>query len=128
MKYNSIEEFLPAWTAALRSGDYKQGINTLRDCNNNFCCLGVAYDLLVEDGQGSWIETASIYSGTAGEVKGMNIYILTDRLIPSWFRTWLITPVDEHDDMQAKLMWLNDVLKKSFTTIADFIEGQPQND
>ncbi len=33
------------WIAALRSGEYKQGVNYLRDTDNNFCCLGVLCNL-----------------------------------------------------------------------------------
>lgn len=32
------------WIAALRSGDYRQGRNSLCD-NRNYCCLGVAAEL-----------------------------------------------------------------------------------
>jgi hypothetical protein len=33
------------WTAALRSGDYKQGRSQLRNVRNEFCCLGVLCNL-----------------------------------------------------------------------------------
>lgn len=43
------------WLEALRSGDYEQGKNCLRDANNNFCCLGVLNDLYIQDtGNGGW--------------------------------------------------------------------------
>lgn len=42
------------WTAALRSGDYKQGINGLHivtpEGGESYCCLGVLCDLAVEAG------------------------------------------------------------------------------
>lgn len=43
------------WVAALRSGEYQQGRNSLRegDC---FCCLGVACDLFLKDGNEIRIE------------------------------------------------------------------------
>ena len=34
------------WVDALRSGDYKQGNGCLRDHNDNYCCLGVACEVL----------------------------------------------------------------------------------
>lgn len=41
------------WTAALRSGDYKQGRNALHKINKHneetFCCLGVLCDLYQKD-------------------------------------------------------------------------------
>lgn len=33
------------WVAALRSGEYKQGIGELRSADDRFCCLGVLCDL-----------------------------------------------------------------------------------
>lgn len=33
------------WVAALRSGDYKQGIRRLRSAEDDFCCLGVLCNL-----------------------------------------------------------------------------------
>lgn len=40
------------WIRALRSGKYKQGVGFLcRD--NEFCCLGVAYDVLID---GEWVD------------------------------------------------------------------------
>lgn len=42
MKSITVEE----WTDALRSGEYKQGKYALRNTRNEFCCLGVACDLL----------------------------------------------------------------------------------
>lgn len=39
-----------AWVAALRSGQYGQAIERLKDGNSNFCCLGVACELAVKAG------------------------------------------------------------------------------
>lgn len=46
-------EFYAQWTAALRSGEYEQGRDFLRD-GNRFCCLGVACDILSDNGEGEW--------------------------------------------------------------------------
>ena len=40
---------LKTWVEALRSGDYKQGRQSLRQWDN-YCCLGVACDLVDSDG------------------------------------------------------------------------------
>lgn len=45
---------LTKWVPALRSGNYLQGKCRLRTANNQFCCLGVACDLLASDGLGWW--------------------------------------------------------------------------
>lgn len=39
-------ELKAKWVAALRSGDYKQGIGGLRDTHDSFCCLGVLCDIV----------------------------------------------------------------------------------
>lgn len=38
--------FKAKWIAALRSGEYKQGRHYLRGEDDQFCCLGVAADLV----------------------------------------------------------------------------------
>lgn len=40
------KEDILKWIKALRSGDYKQGKNTLQD-HNGYCCLGVACDIFI---------------------------------------------------------------------------------
>ncbi|BAU40152.1 hypothetical protein [Ralstonia phage RSP15] len=37
------------WLAALRSGEYKQGQEQLRDDQNNFCCLGVLCNIHAQE-------------------------------------------------------------------------------
>jgi hypothetical protein len=43
-------EIKTRWVAALRSGDYEQGIGSLSP-NGHYCCLGVLCELAVEDGK-----------------------------------------------------------------------------
>ena len=43
-------EIKAQWIAALRSGEYRQGRNTLRDAKDRFCCLGVLCDLAEKAG------------------------------------------------------------------------------
>ena len=51
------KEFKAKWLAALRSGEYKQTEGRLRrqqkDGSWNYCCLGVACDVLKPDGWGT---------------------------------------------------------------------------
>ncbi len=55
------------WISALRSGDYEQGIGSLKT-GNNFCCMGVACDLYSKSvGRGRWVNEVS------------------DSLVASWF-------------------------------------------
>lgn len=43
-------EIKTAWLAALRSGDYKQGMQVLASEENGYCCLGVLCDLAEKAG------------------------------------------------------------------------------
>lgn len=40
------QEIKAKWVAALRSGQYKQGKECLRNEENHFCCLGVLCDII----------------------------------------------------------------------------------
>jgi len=44
-----MNEDAKRWIEALMSGRYKQGKNCLRNADNEFCCLGVAMDVLAPD-------------------------------------------------------------------------------
>lgn len=46
-------EIKAKWVAALRSGEYKQGMYVLRR-GDAFCCLGVLCDLRAKSGMGKW--------------------------------------------------------------------------
>lgn len=39
------KELKNKWLEALRSGEYKQGVNFLRNIGDNYCCLGVLYEV-----------------------------------------------------------------------------------
>ena len=39
------------WIKALRSGDYQQGTGRLKGHGERFCCLGVACQLLIDEGE-----------------------------------------------------------------------------
>ena len=44
-----MNEFAKRWVEALLSGKYKQGRGCLRTVDNEFCCLGVALDVMAPD-------------------------------------------------------------------------------
>ena len=48
-------ELVQAWVAALRSGEYAQGCKALHPSEDEYCCLGVAHDLLVKRGEAGWV-------------------------------------------------------------------------
>ena len=52
MKLNPA--FKKKWLKALRSGEYEQGQGCLVNDKDQFCCLGVACNLVVDEGVGEW--------------------------------------------------------------------------
>ena len=86
--------FKKSWVKALKSGEYEQGHSHLRTCDNKYCCLGVAWDLL-----------------HPGRKPNDDVLSRTDR------RKIGLGAID-----QATLIYLNDSLKFSFKTIAKWIE------
>lgn len=52
------------WVDALRSGEYEQGKNVLRNIEKNtFCCLGVLCDIAIKQGLPIKTDTINDYSG-----------------------------------------------------------------
>src|SRR6478609_3745372 len=56
----NVTEFYTQWLAALRSGEYQQGQGQL-NCDNTYCCLGVACDIAVKEGMGRWQKGSGDY-------------------------------------------------------------------
>ena len=105
---------------ALRSGDYEQGRNTLRD-GDRYCCLGVACDI---SGLGEWASDAEgKYTYTAREESESG-------LLPIAVKVWLgfdtISGVHFNNIFQEEksLSELNDEEGFSFDDIADIIESE----
>lgn len=78
------------WVEALRSGKYKQGKGRLRDTDDNFCCLGVLWDVYsgewVQDANGKWctpereygyFETADVPGGLSSDTQE-KLYSMND--------------------------------------------------
>lgn len=101
------------WVAALRSGDYLQTRGTMCDQTGAMCCLGVLCDVAAGP-KGVWKKRHSgawAYFDTPGGDGHMAVppvSLLTDVGLPSITTTILAE--------------MNDMDKKSFTEIADWIE------
>lgn len=103
-------ELKQKWVKALRSGEYKQGRDRLRDGGDRYCCLGVLCDVLSE---GEWER---------------------DPVQKDWWRKYgdnedkFGVPRDQRDSMglseniESFLIGLNDSERKTFEEIADWIE------
>ncbi len=99
-------EFKAKWVAALRSGKYQQGCGRLRNELNEFCCLGVALDL-IDPKAWSGIRWNELYGTEIG---------VTASLIG----------LPRKDSSVYRLAEMNDGeidRKHSFTEIADWIEA-----
>lgn len=101
-------ELKAKWVAALRSGEYRQGVGYL-NAKDGFCCLGVLCDI---SGEGQWEADP--------EVPECKRYLTDD----AWNRATLPTKIEKQQRISSHisdLMNMNDG-GKSFTEIADFIQ------
>lgn len=107
------------WVDALRSGEYKQGYDSLCTTDRGkttWCCLGVGLDVLVE---GEWIETQcgnAIEWGFVLDPKD-NVVLRTGTPSDQQIRIMGIT-----NNQMVVLTGLNDGDKYTFNRIADWIE------
>lgn len=117
------------WIESLRSGKYKQGYGLLRDINDNYCCLGVACDILNIKHELNKNHNRYLY----GNTRQVNVlpeeayYALGINAIGSFTPT--NTLADNNDILhEIRCLWeLNDILMWNFNQIADFIENNEQD-
>src|ERR1700728_845952 len=110
------------WVAALRSGQYKQGIGalvTLGDKYDRFCCLGVLCDMAVRAGV---IESPIVIGLEENLAYGLD---LATGALPQEVVDWVGINTCAGDFEGSDLAWLNDKGKK-FKTIAKIIESEPE--
>lgn len=99
-------EFKAKWVAALRSGEYKQGVCFLRNARNEFCCLGIAVELMGLNWQSN-----------LGDCYGHENSDLLGTLTASERES-----IGLNDDAHMALFRMNDN-GRSFSEIADWIEA-----
>lgn len=97
------------WIAALRSGDYLQGVGALH-ANGGYCCLGVLCDLHAKAGLGQW----------NGRYYGNRV-----DLLPEFVAEWADLSISP-DVNDVQLVEFNDgthgYTQRTFAQIADLIE------
>lgn len=105
-----------AWTAALRSGQYKQGKMKLRRSSmvegDTYCCLGVLCEVCIKE--------------TKLVKRHKNGYLLPDtnkRTANSCLLTEVfMDKIKLNKEKAVKLIAMNDSLNRSFARIADYID------
>lgn len=119
------KERIKLWVEALRSGEYeqcRQVLRTTRQGKYQYCCLGVATEIAVRNGV--------VIDQVVWNYADMNDAVAT------WFGLATnpglaipLLPTDSLSDDEGNLLgdtptatWANDVVKMSFTEIADAIE------
>lgn len=101
-------DFKAKWVEALRSGKYKQCTSELSDEYGRFCCLGVACIVA------GHTHREMVGYGFVGNIEKYNIKFLNTDLVPSMLHG--------NDGIAFRLQQMNDVGKRSFSEIADYIE------
>lgn len=118
------KEWKDKWVAALRSGEYNQGVGALKskvvDDIYTYCCLGVLCDLVAKEQpeRFRW-EMCSIDANiyvfkdtlTNLEMKAMPPNIIANLVYDKFGGTW------------SRYIDMNDCMSHSFATIADYIEA-----
>lgn len=105
------------WVAALRSGEYQQGVQVLRK-EDKFCCLGVLCDLYGKEHNTEWEKD------TKGGYAFMNHHTYLPESVAEWADLEDTDPqAEDHKIGSAPLAYLNDN-GRNFKTIAQLIEEQ----
>lgn len=124
-------ELMRKWVEALRSGKYSQGYYTLKDTENNFCCLGVLCDITKDQLNLEWtLDTAWRY-----EIDGRRD-VPPEKVLDllGWdTNTEFIKASEIHkilsdwygiENEMVSLIEMNDSYELSFTQIADVLEAK----
>ena len=114
-------EIKAKWLAALRSGEYEQTRETLRN-SKGFCCLGVLTDLYIKEKETKWIPEKrydeTVFYWFEGELETLPDCVKHWAGLDEW------NPLVTHKGGRTCLGRLNDIERLDFNQIADVIEEQ----
>lgn len=117
-------DFKEKWLTALRSGDYSQTRQNLRD-TSGFCCLGVGYDVLGGKWHSGTREHVTEYFCTSNDSSSMpNIYDYGREIWTVLNQDTTFNPDNNEDgnhNILNALSWHNDK-GSTFDEIADWVE------
>ncbi len=110
------------WIEALRSGEYSQTQNQLKN-HYGYCCLGVLCDLYSKANEnGLWIEEENLFHFETFEGEYEYSTLPTD--VCKWAGLDDDNPVVEYGEEKVAISDLNDKEQLSFNQIAAIIEVQ----
>lgn len=114
-------EYVNAWVAALRSGEYSQGHGQLKTACNEYCCLGVLADLAIKN---NWFPTLNVEWRKTSKPNKQESYVLSvnDKQLYGSLHFPLIDELNLSNDFQDILVDMNDINYCSFDKIANYIE------
>lgn len=108
-------EAVKKWVKALRSGEYKQGKNYLKNIDRTFCCLGVACAIAKKEG----IIDKNFVLIDKGDLSNNSELIKV--------KNWLGLRTGRGEfDKYLSLVSLNDDKEFDFKMISDVIESRPE--
>jgi len=113
------------WLEALRSGEYKQTTETLRD-ENGFCCLGVLCDIHAKERGANWVKLIESYE-LYGEVQLLPLSVQEWAGLDNDMGGVVDFEYESGGEIHLKadtLPEINDSWNKNFNEIADLIETQ----
>jgi hypothetical protein len=113
------KEVKAKWTAALRSGEYKQTEAVLKD-DFGFCCLGVLCDLYAKEKGYKWETKSNVPTNDIYTLFGKHDLLPND--VIEWAELPDNSPTVEYQEAVHSLVDLNDNGLMKFPEIADLID------
>jgi hypothetical protein len=118
-------EIRKRWVDALRSGEYQQGVGSLRTGGDKYCCLGVLCEIAVADGVIERFDPEA--NGTFSDKHSYGVpenkqWSHLPLKVQKWANLAASNPMVRRDGWGYPLAHLND-LKVPFSEIADCIEA-----
>jgi len=120
------EKVVQKWTAALRSGAYKQGDGALRT-EDNYCCLGVLCDLYSKEHDDSgWREDDRDHTGVIPFATPSSSTLTETAQLPVEVMEWVGISDPEGTFGESNSLVLCNDSGASFEAIANLIDGRPK--
>lgn len=118
-----VDTFLDNWTAALRSGKYRQGTGVLKNLSGDYCCLGVACEVLGLEFTTSDLAMDPYVVDERGDAHTAFLPPATEDAISSHYPDLLGgTATRWKGPLDYSLVTLNDGGEHDFNQIADVID------